>query len=142
MQMKIFSFVVALLLITNLAAQDVIRLMIKGKKVGDAIVKEEPLVISVKKNKYKNISSLICIVKQKMRNDVFQRSISFSDSSGSDLYRVYESSKKGWYIINLDALRAKVLQLKMIKVFLQEDPANDRMAIRSSMKLLAEIYIQ
>ncbi len=143
MQIKFFcTSIIAMLAMVNVFSQDAVSIVINGKKIGEKTVAEQPAVISIKKIKYKNISAATLIIKQGIRNDVFKRSIDITDENESSLYTVNESSKQSWYKIDLATVRAKLLKQKKIKVFLIESPANDRMAVRTNRKLLAEIHFK
>ncbi len=144
MPIKLFSTtIIATLLVVNVFAQDVISVVISGKKMGETTITEQPSVINIKKIKYKNISAATLIIKQAMRNDAFKRSIEITDENENSFYKVNElSSKHGWFKINLATIKSTLLKQKIIKVFLDEDPANSMMRIRSSRKLLAEIHLK
>lgn len=135
--------IISFLFVVNVFSQDVISVLINGKKMGETTITDQPAVINIKKIKYKNISAVTIIIKQAMRNDAFKRSIEITDENENSFYKVNElSSKHGWYKINLAPIRSKLLKENVIKVFLDEDPANSMMRIRSSRKLLAEIHFK
>jgi hypothetical protein len=138
---KILTGTVAMLLVINVFAQDVISVIINGKKIGEATIAEQPAIINIKKIKYKNISAVTLTVNPAKPKDAFKRTIQITDADEKILYTVNESpSKHGWYKINLAAIKPKLLKQKMLKMILTEDPANSMMKIRSSRKLLAEIH--
>ena len=69
--------------------------------------------------------------------------IEITDENETSFYKANESSTKhGWYKINFASIRSKLLKQNTIKVFLDEDPANSMMRIRSTRKLLAEIHLK
>lgn len=144
MQIKFFiAGIISILLAVNVFSQDVISVIINGKKIGETTISDQPAVIEIKKIKYKNLPAVTLIIKQALRNDAFKRSIEITDENESKLYTVYESSsKQGWYKIKLAAIRSNLLKENLIKVFLDEDPANSMMRIRSSRKLLAVIHLK
>lgn len=138
--MKTFLItVVALLFTGNLIAQDIVSLIINGKKIGQSVVTETPPVINVNKTKFKNIKSLAVTIKQAAANNVYKRTLQITDKNESVLYEINES-KHGLYKINLTAFGANILKQKIIKVFLAENPANSMMRILSKRTLLAEIH--
>jgi hypothetical protein len=124
----------------NLFAQDVVSVAINGKKIGEAVVTETPAVINVNKAKFKNIKALTVMVKQAAANNVYKRTLQITNEPDSVLYQVNESSKRGSYKINLSVFRLKILNQKIIKVYLAENPANSMMRILSKRTLLAEIH--
>lgn len=144
MQIKFFiAGIISILLAVNVFSQDVISVIINGKKIGETTISDQPAVIEIKKIKYKNLPAVTLIIKQALRNDAFKRSIEITDENESKLYTVDESSsKQGWYKIKLAAIRSNLLKENLIKVFLDEDPANSMMRIRSSRKLLAVIHLK
>jgi len=134
---------IALLLVANVFAQDMVSLLINGKKIGERTVKDRPAIIHINKMKYKNISSITITVKQAQRYSVYKRTIEITNEKEDNLYLVNESlSKKEEYQVNVAAIRLTVLKQKVIKVFLAENPANVMMKLPSRRKLLAELYLR
>ncbi|MBA3675091.1 MAG: hypothetical protein H0W75_09105 [Chitinophagaceae bacterium] len=134
---------IALLLVANVFAQDMVGLLINGKKIGERTVKDRPAIIHINKMKYKNISSITITVKQAQRYSVYKRTIEITNEEEDNLYLVNESlSKKEEYQVNVAAIRLTVLKQKVIKVFLAENPANVMMKLPSRRKLLAELYLR
>ncbi|HEV8079423.1 MAG TPA: hypothetical protein VGP43_01830 [Chitinophagaceae bacterium] len=134
---------IALLLVANVFAQDIVGLLINGKKIGERTVKDRPAIIHINKMKYKNISSITITVKQAQRYSVYKRAIEITNEKEDNLYLVNESlSKKEEYQVNVAAIRLTILKQKVIKVFLAENPANVMMKLPSRRKLLAELYLR
>ncbi len=134
---------IALLLVANVFAQDIVGLLINGKKIGEKTVKDSPAIIHINKMKYKNISNITITVKQAQRYNVYKRTIEITNEKEDNLWLVNESlSKKEEYHVNVAAIRLTVLKQKVIKVFLAENPANAMMKLPSRRKLLAELYLR
>ncbi len=130
-------------MVANVFAQDMVGLLINGKKIGERTVKDRPAIIHINKMKYKNISSITITVKQAQRYSVYKRTIEITNEEEDNLYLVNESlSKKEEYQVNVAAIRLTVLKQKVIKVFLAENPANVMMKLPSRRKLLAELYLR
>ena len=125
------------------AQNDVVTLTINGKKVGEQIITEDPPVINVSKIKYKKISGLTLMVRQKAVNKIYERTLQITDENESLLFSVNEQrSKIGLYKIDLTKMRKQLLQQDIIKVYLAEDPANEMMRIPSKRQLLAELHLR
>lgn len=134
---------VALFFSVKLFAQDVVTLFINGKKVGEQTVTENPAVIKVNKIKYKKISDLTLMVRQKAVNKIYKRTLQATDENDSLLFSVNEQKTKiGLYKINLTKMRQQLLQQDTIKVYLAEDPANDLMRVPSKRQLLAVLHLR
>lgn len=134
----------ALIFSVKLFAQnDVVTLIINGKKVGERTVTETPSAIKVNKAKYKKISDLKVIVEQATVNKIYKRTLQVTDENESLLFSVNEQKAKvGLFKINLTKTRQQLLKQDIIKVYLAEDPANDMMKIPSKRELLAELHFR
>ena len=140
------SFILLLGLIFSVklfAQNDVVGLIINGKKVGERTVTEDPSAINVNKTKYKKISDLIVVVKQATVNKIYKRTLQVTDENESLLFSVNEQKTKvGLFKIDLTKTRKQLLQQDTIRVYLAEDPANDMMRIPSKRQLLAELHFR
>ena len=141
---KIILTLVVLIFSVNVFAQnDIVRLIINGKSIGEVPITETPAVITVNKMKYKKIPDLTLIIKQKVVNKIYKRTLQITDKNESLLFSVNEQKAKiGLYKINLTKMRQQLLQHNAIKVYLAEDPANEMMRIRSQRQLLAELHLR
>jgi transposase len=139
-----FILVLALLFSVKLFAQDdVVTLIINGKKVGERTVTENSSVINVNKTKYKKISDLTVRVKQATVNKIYKRTLQITDENESLLFTVQEQKTKiGLFKINLTKTRQQLLRQHVIKAYLAEDPANSMMKILSKRQLLAELHFR
>ncbi|MDQ6756004.1 MAG: hypothetical protein M3004_03630 [Bacteroidota bacterium] len=140
----IFIAVFLIAAVTNVAAQkNIVTLMINGKKIGERTIVDSPAIINVNKMKYKNISDISVIIKQVSVSNIFKRSLQITDDDETQLLSVNETrSKHGVYKIPIAGIRQKIMDQKIIKIFLAEDPANPMMMVRSSRKLLAELHLK
>ena len=134
----------ALLFSIKLFAQnDVVTLIINGKKVGEQTITGTPAVIKVNKIKYKKISDLTLMIKQKTVNKIYKRTLQITDENETLLFSVNEQKAKiGLYKINLTKIRQQLLKQDTIKVYLAEDPANEMMRIRSQRQLLTALHLR
>ena len=141
---KIILTLVVLIFSVNLFAQDdIIRLIINGKTIGQVPITENPAIISVNKLSYKKISDLTLIIKQKVVNKIYKRTLQITDKNESLLFSVNEQrTKAGLYKIDLTKMRQQLLQQDIIKVYLAEDPANAMMRIPSKRQLLTELHLR
>ena len=141
---KIILTLVVLIFSVNLFAQDdIIRLIINGKTIGQVPITENPAIISVNKLSYKKISDLTLIIKQKVVNKIYKRTLQITDKKDSLLFSVNEQrTKAGLYKIDLTKMRQQLLQQDIIKVYLAEDPANAMMRIPSKRQLLTELHLR
>ena len=139
----IFTAVILIFSSDVFAQKDVIRLIINGKAIGEVPITENPAVISVSKVKYKKISELTLIVKQKAVNKIYKRTLQIMDENDTLLFSVNEQKAKiGWYKINLTKMRQQLLQQDIIKVYLAQDPANEMMSIPSKRQLLTVLHLR
>jgi hypothetical protein len=124
-----FILVLALLFSVKLFAQDdVVTLIINGKKVGERTVTENSSVINVK---------------QATVNKIYKRTLQITDENESLLFTVQEQKTKiGLFKINLTKTRQQLLRQHVIKAYLAEDPANSMMKILSKRQLLAELHFR
>ncbi|HEY8689889.1 MAG TPA: hypothetical protein VIM07_11695 [Chitinophagaceae bacterium] len=145
MRIKILFIVLFTILfsVKLFAQNDVVSLIINGKKIGEQTVTENPSVISVNKTKYNKISDLSVVVKQATVNNIYKRTLQITDENESLLFSVNEQkANAGSYKINLTKVRQQLLQQHIIKVYLAEDPANGMMKIPSKRQLLAELHFR
>ena len=144
MNTRISLILLALIFSVKLFAQnDVVTLIINGKKVGERTVSEDPSVINANKTKYKKISDLTVVFKQATVNKIYKRTLQITDENESLLFSVKEQKAKvGLFKVNLTKTRQQLLQQDIIKVYLAEDPANGMMKIPSKRQLLAELHFR
>jgi len=144
MNTRISLILLALIFSVKLFAQnDVVTLIINGKKVGERTVTENPSIISVNKTKYKKIFDLTVIIKHATVNKIYKRTLQITDENESLLFSVNEQkAKAGLFKINITKTRQQLLQQVIIKVYLAEDPANGMMKIPSKRQLLAELHFR
>ena len=144
MNTRISLILLALIFSVKLFAQnDVVTLIINGKKVGERTVSEDPSVINANKTKYKKISDLTVVFKQATVNNIYKRTLQITDENESLLFSVNEQkAKAGLFKINITKTRQQLLQQDIIKVYLAEDPANGMMKIPSKRQLLAELHFR
>lgn len=137
---KIFFLTIAILFCTNIFSQDKISVSVNNKLMGETIVTENPFALTVNRSKYKNISKLV--LKYKVQNQSpYKRTIEVTDAAENSLY-ILDEGKDGVYNINVPLVKKKLLTQKVIKVFLMENPANDRMSMPSRRKLLIELHLK
>ena len=147
MAMKIFlqPLLIAILSITIpiavVAQQATMSVLINGKKSPERTIHDSAAVISVQKSKYKNVSSITLVYKERNMAKIYKRSIDITNDSDKLLYHTRESKlKPGWFPMSIPMLRSIGAKEKTIKVYLLEDPANDMMALPSRRKLLAVLH--
>ena len=140
----IFTAAFAIITYANVLAQkNVITLLIGGKKVGERIVTDSPAIITVNKLKYKKVTDITLIIKQSPANNIYKRTLQVTDENESVLFEVNESRlKHNWYAIKVAAIKQKLTDQKIIKVFLAENPANNMMKMLSRRTLLAALYFK
>lgn len=125
------------------AQNDVVSVIINGKKVGQQAISENPSAINVNKAKYKKISALLVMVKQSTVNNIYKRTLQITDENEGLLFSVNEQkTKTGFFKINLAKTRQQLLGQHVIKVYLAEDPANDMMKMPSKRQLLAALHFR
>ena len=144
MKIKILFVLLTVIFSVKLFAQnDLVTLIINGKKIGEQTVTENPVVISVNKMKYKKISDLTVMIKMHSVSNIYKRTLQITDKNESILFSVNEQKTKvGLYKINLTKMRPQLLQQDIIKVYLAEDPANAMMRIPSKRQLLTELHLR
>lgn len=126
-----------------MAQKNFVTLLIDGKKMGDRVITDSPAIITANKLKYRKASEVILILKQIPVNNIYKKTIQITDENESVLLEANEvRSKPGWYKINIPAIKQKLLNQKIIKVFLAENPANDMMKMLSKRTLLAEVHFK
>jgi hypothetical protein len=147
MAMKIFlqPLLIAILSITipiaGVGQQATMSVLIDGKKSPERTIHDSAAGISVKKSKYKNVSSITLVYKERNMEKIYKRSIDITNDSDKLLYHTRESKlKPGWFSMSIPMLRSIRAKEKTIKVYLLEDPANDMMALPSRRKLLAVLH--
>lgn len=145
--MKYLAFILATVssvFFQNCSAQnDIASLSINGKTVGEVTITESPAVLNVEKAKYDNATKAVLNIKQSTVVAAYKRSISVTDENGNELYNSGESkSQAGSYNINITALRQKISEQKILKVFLLEDPLNEKMSVPSRKKLMVELHLK
>lgn len=125
------------------AQNDVAGIIINGKTIGEVTIAGSPAVVNIDELKYKNVAKAVLNLKQSAVVSAYKRSIQVTDENENELYQVNESkSQPGTYNINTAAIRQKLLNKKMLKVFLLENPVNERMSIPSRRKLMIELHLQ
>ena len=137
---KILITLTAIFLTSAIFAQDKIAVLVNNKMLGQTIVPESPVMLTVSKSKYKNLSKLT--LKYTPQNQsLYKRSIEITDGAENSIYTLDEA-KGGLYNINIASIKTKILAQKVIKVYLMENPLNDRMSIPSRRKLLIELHLK
>ena len=139
-----FILMIALAISSQVFSQaDRITVIINGKKAGEKMVAEDPVIVSVNKNRYKKLSGLTVMIRQASVNKIYKRTLQITGANEELLFRVPEQrSKPGSYKINLIKTRTLLLKQDIIKVFLAEDPPNEMMRIPSKRKLLVELHLK
>jgi hypothetical protein len=140
----IFITVFAIMASAKVMAQkNAVTLLIDGKKTGERIITDNPAIITVNKMRYKKVSEITLILKQTPANNIYKKTIQVTDENESVLFEVNEvRSKHGWYKINIPGIKQKLMNQKIIKVLLAENPANDMMKMLSKRTLLAEVHFK
>ncbi len=138
---KILLSLLSILFCTTIFSQDKISVIINNKMMGERVITEDPIVINASRKKYKNIYKLVLKYTLQNASSPFKRSIEITNGGEDPLYTLNES-KGGIYNINIASIKKKLMTQKVIKVFLMENPANDRMAMPSRRKLLIELHLK
>lgn len=127
--------------IALVAQQATLSVLINGKKSPETILYDSAVVINVQKSKYKNVSSISLVYREKILPKIYKRSIDITNDSDKLLYHTRESKlKPGLFSMNIVRLRRISVIEKTIKLYLLEDPANDMMALPSRRRLLAVLH--
>jgi hypothetical protein len=128
---------------TALSQQDEISVLLNNKIIGKTFIKEDSLnVITIKKSDSKE-STLTIILNLNAPNKVYKRNIELTDGNEIELSNINEStSDPGTYKVDLTGTGEKILEQQVIKIFLEENPVNEKMAIPSRRKLLAELHLK
>lgn len=126
-----------------LSQQDEISVLLHDKIIGKTFIKDDSLnVITIKKPDSKE-STLTIVLNLNAPNKVYKRNIELIDGNGNELSNINEStSDPGTYSVNLSGTGEKILQQQIIKIFLEENPVNEKMSIPSRRKLLAELHLK
>ena len=138
---KLIFTLIAVFAFGNVFSQDKLSVYINNKMAGETAIPESPIVLSLSKAKYKNVSKLTVKYQSQNPTSPYKRSIAVTDGNENSLYSLDET-KGGVYNIDLSPVRKKLLIQKTIKVFLLENPVNDRMSIPSRRKLLIELHLK
>ncbi len=142
MKLNFFLVIVITVFISeNIFAQDKVSVIMNNKMVGETVIPENPLILSVSKAKYKNLSKLVLKYTSQNAESPYKRSIEVTDAAENSFYIINES-KGGLYNINLTSVKNKILAQKVIKIFLIMNPANDRMSMPSTRKLIIELHLK
>jgi hypothetical protein len=125
------------------SAQDVLHLMINNKSIGEITTTSTPTVLQAQRSKYKNAKRVEFEYRQSQPVAVYKRSIEVTDDQGKSIYIVNESATKpGYYLISSASILSKMLKENVIKVYLMQNPRNNRMSLPSRRSLLVELHIK
>lgn len=143
MKYKSIICIVSLFIYLPVSAQDAIKVSANKKTTGWWPVTGKPARLEVYKNDLKNISTVIIDYKQQFVTPAYKRSIEVIGKDDKPIISVKESSvRKGRYNFNLTPVRKIILKQSVIRVFLIEEPADERMSLPSKRKLLGELHFK
>ena len=131
--MKLRSTLILLLLFsaTGTYAQDTVNVFINKLKSGQYIIKanQEDGGIWYKKKVYKNMSRLAIEVKgQYIGSNIYKRVVDVTDDKENSLFKAPESPGIfGQFMLTEKSVIKRLSMGKMVKLYLQMDPANDMM---------------
>jgi hypothetical protein len=129
-----------ILYIGGYAQGSTISAIVDGKKTHEKVITDTPSILTIQRAKFKNVHSLVLVCRLPV-NKVYKRSVDFTDQNDLPVYHVQESKlKPGTFIINASMGRRIMAKEKIVKVYLDEEPSNDLMALPSHRKLLIEIH--
>lgn len=143
MKYKSIICIVSLFIFLSVSAQDAIKVSANKKTTGWSAVTDKPARLELYKNDLKNISTVIIDYKQQLVTPAYKRSIEVVGKDDNPILSVKESSvKKGRYNLNLTPIRKTILRQSIIRAFLIEEPADERMSLPSKRKLLGELHFR
>lgn len=137
----LFYSLLIMISIPGFSQQPTLTVLINGKNAGKQTIGENAGFITVHRLKFQHVSSFAIVYKEVNASNVYKRSLEVTSLSDSILDHLEASkSKTGWFNLDIHFARKIVSKESKIKLYLIEDPANDRMALPSRRKLLAEIH--
>ena len=131
--MKLRSTLILLLIFsaTGTYAQDTVNVFINNLKAGQYIIKanQEDGGIWYKKKVYKNMGRLAIEVKgQYIGSNIYKRVVDVTDDKENSLFKAPESPGIfGQFMLTEKSVIKRLSMGKMVKLYLQMDPANDMM---------------
>lgn len=125
-------------------AQDILSLTINNRAVGHTTVNpDSPIVLQVNRSKYKNIKNIILDYKQTIPVEAYKRSIELVDEQEHVIFTSEElPGRPGRFVLHANPILKKLLQSKMLKLFLLSNPRNAMMGMPSRRNLLAELHMK
>ena len=129
-----------ILYIGGYAQESTISAIVDGKKTHEKVITDTPPILTIRRAKFKNVHSLVLVCRLPV-NKVYKRSVDFANQDDLTVYQIQESKlKPGSFIINVIMAHRIIAKQKIVKVYLNEEPSNDLMALPSHRKLLIEIH--
>ena len=142
---RIAAFVTIFLFIFcfHVSAQDVLHLTLNNRSIGQLTTTETPTILETQRSKYKNIKKLVLDFRQKMAVSAYKRTLDITDEKENSIYSINEStSKPGTYIISSQSILKKMGKENVLKVFLLQNPRDNRMMMPSRRNLLVEVHMK
>lgn len=124
------------------SAQDVVRLSLNNKFIGEVTTGSTPAVLEVPRARYKNIKKLDLEFKQGEPVAAYKRLLEISDNQQTQICLLNESDKAGHYVITSLPVLKKLLKENDLKVYLLQNPKDNRMSMPSRRTLLVELHIK
>ena len=125
------------------SAQDVMHLTINSRSIGEITIGPTPAIVEAVRSKYKNAKKVELEYRQSMPVAAYKRTLEITDTDEKQICTINESATKpGYYTINSSTTLKKLLKEKVIKVFLLQNPRNERMAMPSRRSLLIEVHMK
>ena len=123
---------------------DVVNVLINNKSVGKLSVNSStPIAIEAKRSKYKTVKKVALDFNQFESAAAYKKSLEITDGSEKPIYSIEESATKpGYYILTSSSILKKMLKENTLKVFLLQNPRNNRMAMPSRRSLLVELHMK
>ena len=131
MKLRSLLALLFIFLSTGLFAQYTVNIFINGIKSGQYMIKagQEDGGIFYKKKVYKNMDRLVIEVKGKsIAGKTYKKSVDVTDDEQRSIYMAAETpGLPGQFILTDNAVMKRLGKGKIVKLFLQMDPANPKM---------------
>ena len=137
--MKFIKLLTLIFFCTNVYSQDTIRVSYGKTTTRWFTVPEKGIQMNLKRSNYATISNITVEVKLQSNSEVYKKNIELNGDNANFTTSASEFKKSGRYYFNLVPVKKKLLKQKIIKVYLQQNPANSMMMMPSKSTLLAEI---
>ena len=119
-------------------------LLINNKFVGKLSVgSSNPVVLEEKRSRYKAVKKVALDFNQFESAAAYKRTLEITDEQEKSIYTIEESpNKPGYYFITSPSVIKKILKENTIKLYLLQNPKNNRMMMPSRRNLLVELHMK